>query len=175
MPCELLASDGPPKCGIDFLPHTTSYKRWWSKDSPLWTKIKHAEDPFFSFPAELWVLKEALWKSLSPDLQLAYPTAASLRLFKGESSFMAVVNQRHFTLQLLAMDQGMIGLCWPTTMPKPAWGEWDNFPSNFLVEKFKTGRTWKNAAGHSGWLSITHEEETMFWAGWLDETNRKGG
>ena len=60
-------------------------------------------------------------------------------------------------------------------MPKPAWGEWDNFPPNLLVEKFKTGRTWKNAAGHAGWLSITHEEGMMFWAGWLDEPNLKGG
>lgn len=168
MPCALLVSDALPKCGIDFLPETAAYKRWWTKASPLWPKIKHAEDPPFSFPAELWVLKEALWKSLSQDLQLAYPTAASLRLFKDESNYMAVVNQRHYTLQLLAVEQGMIGLCWPTSMPKPAWGDGDSFPPNLLVEKFKMGRTWRNATGQSGWLSITHEEDMIFWAGWLE-------
>ena len=174
MPCALLESGVLPKYGIDFLPNTAAYKRWWTKDSPLWLKIKHAEDASFSVPAELWVLKEALWKSLPSALQSAFPTAASLRLLKGESSYMAVVNQCHFTLHLLSLEQGMIGLCWPTSMPKPAWGEWDSFPPNLLVEKFKMGRAWKNATGQSGWLSITHEEDMMFWAGWLEKPTCHG-
>jgi hypothetical protein len=166
MPSASLEKGALRKCGIDFLPQTPLYARWWKDDARLWSKIKSSEDTSTPFPAELWVLKEALWKALPAELQDAFPTASSFCIRQNETGFYANVGPHVFLLHLEQVKNGVVAVCWPSSMAKPDWGIWEDLPAEITIKKETHGRSWNNGAGESGWLSVSHEGDEAYWAAW---------
>lgn len=148
------------------MPNSPEYARWWKADSALFRKLLNTSESIALLPAQIWCMKEALWKALPQNLQNQFRTASSMTLVPDVNE-PEIYRFMGFLIRLMPHESGALALAWPENMSEPQWGKKTDFPDGYQMYSFKEGRYWQNSKGDCGWLSVTHEGDSEFWAGWL--------
>jgi len=160
------------RCGIDFLPES-HYPEWFTHDAIRLKRVATAAVDAPTLPAIHWVAREAVFKSLSPEVQRKKGAFQRISLKwhavdenRGQWSFITTGNRLNRQGEVHVANNGIIGLAWPVDEISPQWGNIKEFPADIQILSADPGRRWQKL-GKSGWLSISHEYGSTFWAAYL--------